>query len=114
MGNAEQSLFHYTDVHYLEQTFSSLLNTQELLSLAVGLFAIVLVAISLLSYRRTKIQSLLFVSIAFALFAFKTFIHHLNILIFNWGPSAENTIFTAMDFAILLLFFFAVVIRVKK
>ena len=93
---------------------SNFFNTQEVLSLAVGVFAVILVVVSLFAYRRTKISSLLLVSIAFALFALKTFIHHLDIFIFKWGTSVENTIFTGLDFAILVLFFLAIVIRVRK
>ena len=114
MKSIAEYLLHWNNLLSLQQNISRLINPQEILSLAVGLFAVALVVISLFSYRRTKIRSLLLVSVAFALFALKTFIHHLNILIFNWGPSVENTVFTALDFAILLLFFFAIVIRVRK
>ena len=86
----------------------------EILSLAVGVFAILLFVISLHSYRQTKLASLLLVSAAFALFALKTFIHHLDVLVLNIGPSTENLLFTILDFAILILFFLSLVVRKGK
>ena len=93
---------------------NKLFQPQEILSLAVGFVAIVLVAISLISYTRTRLRMLLFVSIAFTLFAAKTFIDHLDTFYFNLGAGFELTLFSVLDLFILLFFFFALVIGTRK
>lgn len=53
---------------------------------------------------------LLLVSIAFALFAAKTLINHLNTFVLKLGAGFENTLFSMLDLLILFLFFTALVI----
>ena len=89
---------------------SFLFQPQEILSLVVGFIAIILVVLSLVSYRRTKLRMLLLVSIAFALFAAKTLINHLNTFVLKLGAGFENTLFSMLDLLILFLFFTALVI----
>ena len=92
---------------------SNIFNLEEILSLSVGFFAIILVVISLISYGKTKLRMLLLVSAAFALFAIKTLIHHLNLFVFNLGAGFENVLFSVLDLLILLLFFLALVVGTK-
>ncbi len=84
---------------------------EELVSLAVGVFATILLVISLMSYRKTRLRKLLLVSAAFGLFATKTFLHHLNIFVFNWGVQTEDLVFNILDAVILVLFFLAITIK---
>ena len=79
----------------------------EILSLTVGLFAIVLLIISFLSYRKTGLLRMLLISAAFGLFAAKTLLHHLGIFVLNWTAQTEDLVFTALDLVILVLFFLA-------
>ena len=83
----------------------------EILSLAVGVFALVLLAVTLAAYKKTNQTRLLLVSAAFGLFAVKTILRHLDILIFNWGTGTMDLLFTALDFMILVLFFLALSIK---
>lgn len=83
----------------------------EILSLAVGVFALVLLAVTLAAYKKTNLTRLLLVSSAFGLFAVKTILRHLDILIFNWGTGTMDLLFTALDFMILVLFFLALTIK---
>ena len=86
----------------------------EILSIAVGIFALVLLAITLIAYRKTNLTRLLLVSAAFGLFAAKTIVRHLGLFIFNWGANVTDLAFTAIDFAILVLFFLAVTVKRQK
>lgn len=83
----------------------------EMLSLGVGLFALVLLAVTIVAYRKNSQKRLLFVSGAFGLFAAKTLVRHLDILIFNWGSATTDFLYSLADFAILLLFFLAIIFR---
>ena len=83
----------------------------ELLSLGVGLFSLALLAVTLIAYRKNRQRRLLFVSGAFGLFAAKTLVRHLDVLIFNWGSTTTEFLYSLVDFAILLLFFLAISIK---
>ena len=83
----------------------------EILSLAVGGCAVILLIITLLAYRKTNLTRLLLVSVAFGLFAVKTVVRHLDILVFNWGAQTTDLLYTAIDFVILILFFLAVTVK---
>jgi hypothetical protein len=82
---------------------------EEFFSLAVGFFAIFLLAISLRAYKRTHLKKLLLVSAAFGLFAVKTFLNHLDLLIPTLDSQFVDFFLTVIDFFILLLFFLALV-----
>lgn len=92
--------------HYL--AFGVNFGMDEVLNLAVGLFALILLAISLGSYRKTGLRRMLLISGTFALFAAKTLFHHVGIILLNWGAQTEDIVFTAMDLLILILFFLAI------
>lgn len=95
--------------HYL--SFGVNLGMDEVLSLAVGLFALILLAISLASYHKTGLRRMLLISGTFGLFAAKTLFHHVGIIFLNWGAQTEDIVFTAMDLLILILFFLAITTR---
>ena len=83
--------------------------TEELLNFAIGVFSLVLMALSLSAYRRTHLNRLLLVSAAFGLFALEVVIAQLDFFVFPLSENAEGAITALLDFVILLLFFFAVV-----
>jgi hypothetical protein len=83
----------------------------EIFSLAVGGCAIILLTITLIAYRKTNLTRLLLVSVAFGLFALKTVVRHLDLLIFNWGAQTTDLLYTAIDLVILILFFLAVIVK---
>ncbi len=85
------------------------MDLEEVFSLAVGFFALFLFAISLRAYKRTHLKKLLLVSAAFGLFAVKTFLYHLDLLIPNVDSQSIDFLLTIIDFFILLLFFLALV-----
>jgi len=81
---------------------------EEILDLAIAAFAVVLLALSLSAYRKTRLNRLLIVSAAFALFAVEVVIRQLDVFVFAVGIETDEIITTLMEFVILLLFFLAV------
>ena len=91
--------------------FDEQFETEELLDVAIGVFALVLLALSISAYRKTRLRRLLIVSLAFLLFAVDVVIRQLDVLVFTLGFQTVQVISTAIEFVILLLFFLAVVVK---
>ncbi len=85
--------------------------TQEALDVAIAIFALALLALSLSAYRKTRLRRLLIVSVAFGLFAVEVGIGQLDDFVFAVGYQTDLLIVAAMEFIILLLFFLAIVVR---
>ena len=81
----------------------------ESLDFATGIFAAVLLAISLFAYKRTNLTRLVFVSAAFGLSAFRTILPRLEILLSSVEVTTVDTILSLLGFVILALFFVAIV-----
>jgi len=91
--------------------FDQRFETEELLNVVIAAFALVLIALSITTYRKTHLSRLLIVSAAFGLFAVEVVIRQLDAFVFAVGFQTEQVIITVMEFVILLLFFLAVVVR---
>ncbi len=85
--------------------------TQEALDIAIAVFALILLALSLSAYRKTRLRRLLLVSAAFGLFAVEVLLRQLDDFVFNVGEQTAQIVVAAMEFTILLLFFLAIVVR---
>jgi hypothetical protein len=82
----------------------------EVFSLGTGVFAVLLLTISLIAYRKVKLTRILFVSAAFAVFAAKTLVEHADLLFPGVDiASTVSTFLVFLDFVILLLIFLSVV-----
>jgi hypothetical protein len=81
----------------------------ESLDFATGIFAAVLLVISLLAYKRTNLTRLIFVSAAFGLYAFRAILPRLEIVLPSVETTTIDTILSALGFVILALFFVAIV-----
>ena len=81
----------------------------KLFNFGSALLATTLFALTLFAYNRDKNQRLLYVSIAFLLFAIKGFLFSAEILLgdTSWIDPLANV----LDFAILLCFFFGIIKR---
>jgi asparagine N-glycosylation enzyme membrane subunit Stt3 len=101
---------------FLPASFLVLIGTGEeagtaaLLNLAVGLFAVVLLALSLNAYRKTRLRRLLLVTAAFGFFALSVAVRNLEIFVFP-GLDVDEVLVTVLELVTLLLFFFALVFR---
>jgi len=87
------------------------LESEELLDAAVGVFALVLLALSLSAYRKTHLRRLLIVSAAFGLFAVDVVVRQLDAFVFAVGYETDLIVTTILEFLILLLFFIAIVVK---
>ncbi len=91
--------------------FDQRFESQELLDAAVGVFALVLLALTLSAYRRARLRRLLIVSVAFGLFAVDVAIRQLDAFVFAVGYQTDQLITVVLEFLILLLFFIAVIVK---
>jgi len=85
--------------------------TQELLEIAIAAFALILMGLTLSAYSKTHMRRLLIVFVAFGLFAVEVGIVQLDDFVFAVGYQTDQIVVAVMEFAILLLFFLAVVVR---
>jgi len=81
----------------------------ESLDFATGIFAAVLLVMSLLAYKRTNLTRLVFVSAAFGLYAFRAILPRLEILLPSVEATTIDIILSSVGFVILALFFVAIV-----
>ena len=79
------------------------------IELGIVAFAIVLFALSITAYRNTKIKKILFAAGAFALFAVHIFIDSIEDYLTFLDEEIIGIILKLMLFAILVLFFVAIV-----
>ena len=79
---------------------------------ATGIFSLLLLALSILAYRRTGLKKIIFAAIAFSLFAIQLILEALEETIGILEEPPIGDILTAsMTLAILVLFFLAIVKR---
>ena len=74
-----------------------------------GLFAALLCGLSLLAYMKLKLKRILFVSIAFGLFAIRTIVAHFDLFMPEVESSIIEMTLAIMTFVALSLFFVAIV-----
>ena len=81
----------------------------ELFDFGSGLFAALLCGLSLIAYKKIKLKRILFVSIAFGLFAIRTIVSHFDIFMPEIESSLIEMTLAIMTFVALSLFFIAIV-----
>ena len=91
--------------------FDDFFDTEEVLNGGIALFALMLLALTLSTYRRTRLRRLLLVSAGFGLFAVEVGIKQLDVFVFAVGYQTDQIITAVMEFIVLLLFFLAVVTK---
>jgi hypothetical protein len=95
----------------LKSSEASGIGIDEMLSLAVILISLILLIVSLLSFRKTGLPRLLLVSGAFGLFAVKTLFEHYGVWVLSWTAQTEEAASLGLDLVILVLFFLALSAR---
>ncbi len=88
-----------------------MLDMDQLLSLGIIIFSLLLTAASLIAYQRTRFRKFLIVSVAFFLYALKVLVGHIDIISPNINIDTMDLAVRFMDFLIIILFFAAVIIR---
>jgi hypothetical protein len=75
-----------------------------------GVFSLLLLALSILAYRRTGLKKIIYAAIAFSLFAIQLILGSLEEAIgFLEEPPIGDILISSMTLAILILFFMAIV-----
>jgi uncharacterized membrane protein YhfC len=87
----------------------STLELTDIVDFATGIFAAFLMMLSLIAYKNTKSKRLLFASTAFGLFALRAIIASMYVFIPEAQSTAIELTFALTGFAILSLFFLAIV-----
>lgn len=80
----------------------------EFFDFGTGIFAAILFALSLIAYKALKTKRILYVSIAFALFAIHVIVSRINLFIPEIESSMLELILSIMEFVALALFFVAI------
>jgi hypothetical protein len=88
-------------------------NLAEFFDFGTGIFAAILFALSLIAYVRLKSKRILYVTIAFAIFAIRVIVSKLDLFIPEIESSNLDLLLAIMGFAALGLFFLAIVKREK-
>ncbi len=78
-----------------------------------GVFAAILFVLSIIAYNAVRLKRILFVSIAFGLFALHTIVSQLDLFFLEIESSLLEMILAVMSFVALSLFFIAIVRKEK-
>jgi hypothetical protein len=85
-------------------------NIESVILAATGIFSLLLLALSILAYKRTQIKKIVFASIAFSLFAIQLILSSLEEAFgILEEPPIGDILISSMTLAILVLFFLAIV-----
>ena len=79
------------------------------LKIGIIIFSVILFALSITAYRNTGIKKILFAAAAFALFAIQLFVDSIEDYLEFFGEDATDILVSLITFAILVLFFVAIV-----
>jgi hypothetical protein len=89
-------------------------NIAEVFDFSSGLFAALLCGLSLIAYKKIKLKRILFVSIAFGLFAIRTIVSEFDLFMPEVESSIIEMTLAIMTFVALSLFFIAIVGKGKS
>jgi hypothetical protein len=81
------------------------------LEIGIMIFSVILFALSITAYRNTGIKKILFAAAAFALFAIQLFVDSIEDYLGFFEEDATDILVALITFAILVLFFVAIVKR---
>ena len=88
-----------------------IINTDEILEIIVGIFALFLFALCLSAYRSIQLKKMIFAIAAFGLFAVESFIDYLEDVIPILDSPYIDILLAIISLVILILFFLAFIIR---
>ncbi|HYF99753.1 MAG TPA: hypothetical protein VD815_06660 [Candidatus Saccharimonadales bacterium] len=103
------SVFLYSNfiVVILQLEFIGVVENLE--SLLIGIFSIVLLLLSITTYKKTGLKNILFAATAFALFTFQVFLELVIERYYSVTYPMQDLLNTSITLAILSLFFLSVV-----
>jgi hypothetical protein len=100
-------LFLQTELFKEEGWYDSI---ESIILAAIGIFSLLLLALSILAYRRTGLKKIIFAAIAFSLFAIQLILEALeeSFAVLE-EPPIGDILSSSLTLAILVLFFLAIV-----
>ena len=84
---------------------------ENLETLLIGVFSIVLLLLSISTYQKTGLKNILYAAAAFALFAFDVFLEFIIERYYSMTYPVQDFLHTSITLAILGLFFISIVKR---
>jgi hypothetical protein len=82
---------------------------ENAVALGIGIFSILLLALSITAYRKTGLKLTIYAIIIFALFAIQQFLDFVDDIFITLDVPATDVIISSLTLAILVLFFLAIV-----
>jgi hypothetical protein len=79
------------------------------IALGIGIFSILLLALSITAFKKTRLKVTIYAIIIFALFAIQQFLDFLDDIFITLDTPITGVIISSVTLAILLLFFLAIV-----
>ncbi len=86
---------------------------ENLESLLIGIFSIVLLLLSISTYKKTELRNILYAAAAFALFTFDVFLELIIERYYLVNYPMQDLLHTSITLAILSLFFLSIVKKTK-
>src|SRR5215210_241715 len=99
-------IFLQTDIVEEEGWYDSI---ESVIQAAIGIFSLLLLALSILAYKRTGLKKIIFAAIAFSLFAVQLLLESLEETFLVGDLPIIDILSSSMTLAILVLFFLAIV-----
>lgn len=82
---------------------------ENAIAAGIGIFSLLLLALSITAYRKTGLKITIFAIIIFALFAFQQLLDYLDNIYSSLDTPLTDVTISALTLAILVLFFLAIV-----
>ena len=103
------SIFFYSNFITIPLQLEFIGIVENLESLLIGVFSIVLLLLSISTYRKTGLKNILYAATAFALFTFQVFLELIIERYYSVTYPMQDLLHTSITLAILALFFLSVV-----
>lgn len=106
--------FFYSNfmIYTLQLEFIGIIENLE--SLLIGVFSIILLLLSITTYKKTGLKNILYAATAFALFAFQVFLELIIERYYSVTYPMQDLLHTSITLAIMTLFFFSVIRRTVR
>ncbi|MBP1913012.1 hypothetical protein [Thermococcus stetteri] len=91
-----------------------MLDMEQILSLGIVMFSLLLTGAAIIAYQRTKLRKFLIVSLAFLLYALKEFVEQIDIVFPEIEGGTIDLMVNLLEFLIISLFFIAVAVKESK
>lgn len=83
--------------------------TNQIIAASIGIFSLLLLLLSLYSYKRTGLKNILYAASAFGLFAIRLLVETVEDNFEILDSATTDIVFSAMTLGILILFFLAII-----